>query len=285
MLEFGGELLAGGEAESSTPFGSLPKRLSQRFERSEAMLTRCESMFGRKLAAGAHQIGPSRRALGQGGYSRSYLFEDKNGRLTLVDTGWDKGARTILRYLDDIGRSPQEIEYIALTHSHRSHLGGLARLVQLSGAKVRCHADEAAVIEGRRRSHPIRLWPPFPVRLYLFRIISHLPIMKHVPCEVDKDHPLGEHCDEHCRVGPLTVLHTPGHTPGHLAFSYGNTLVVGDSVATWPWFMPGWPGFNLNEAQYRQSLKRLVGLSPEIVCPGHGDAIVENTAERLRGLV
>jgi glyoxylase-like metal-dependent hydrolase (beta-lactamase superfamily II) len=238
-------------------------------------------MFGRELAPGAHQIGPSRRALPQGGYSRAYLFEGNNGRLTLVDTGWDGKAKTILRYLDDIGRSPQEIEYIALTHSHRSHLGGLARLVELSGAKVRCHASEAPVIEGRRRAHPIRLWPPFPVRLYLFRIISHLPIMNHVPCEVDKAQPLveGSH------VGPLTVLHTPGHTEGHLAFSYGNTLVVGDSVATWPKFGAGWPGFNLEEAEYRRSLMRLVECAPEIVCPGHGDAIVENTAERLRSLV
>ena len=245
------------------------------------MLTTCESMFGRELARGTHQIGPSRWALFQGGSSRAYLFEDDNGRLTLVDTGWDKGAKTILRYLDDIGRSPQQIDYIALTHSHRSHLGGLARLVALSGAQVRCHADEAAVIEGRRRSHPIRLWPPFPVRLYLFRIISHLPIMNHVPCEVDKAHPLVEGSP----IGPLTVLHTPGHTPGHLAFRHGNTLVVGDSVATWPRFGAGWPGFNLKEDEYRESLMRLVELAPEIVCPGHGDAIVENTAERVRGLV
>jgi glyoxylase-like metal-dependent hydrolase (beta-lactamase superfamily II) len=239
-------------------------------------------MFGRELAPGAHQIGPSRRALRQGGYSRAYLFEGDNGRLTLVDTGWDGEAKTILRYLDDIGRSPQEIEYIALTHSHRSHLGGLARLVELSGAKVRCHASEAPVVEGRRRAQPIRLWPLFPVQLYPFRIVSHLPILNHVPCEVDTAHPLGESS----RVGPLTVLHTPGHTEGHLAFSYRNTLlVVGDAVATWPKFGAGWPGFNLDEAEYRRSLMRLVGRAPEIVCPGHGDAIVENTAQRLRDLV
>jgi glyoxylase-like metal-dependent hydrolase (beta-lactamase superfamily II) len=238
-------------------------------------------MFGRELAPGTHQIGPSRWPLLNGGFSRAYLFEGDDGRLTLVDTGWDKGAKTILRYLDDIGRSPQQIDCIALTHSHRSHLGGLARLVALSGATVRCHAKEAAIIEGKKRSHPIRLWPLFPVPLYLFRIVSYLPIMKHVACDVDKAHPLVEGSP----VGPLTVLHTPGHTPGHLAFSCGNTLVVGDSVAAWPRFGAGWPGFNLKEDEYKTSLMRLVALAPEIVCPGHGDAIVENTAERLRGLV
>lgn len=246
------------------------------------MLPDYRSTFGRQLTSGAHQIGPTRRAIFQGGYSRSYLFEGDNGRLTLVDTGWDTKAKTILRYLDDIGRSPAQIEHIVLTHSHRSHLGGLARLVELSGAKVLCHPEEAAVIEGRTRAHPIRLWPLFPVRLYLFRIISHLPVLAHVPSQVDKLNPLLDRT----QIGPLTVLHTPGHTPGHVAFSYRNTLlVVGDAVATWPWFSAGWPGFNRNETQYRQSLLGLVDRAPDIVCPGHGDAIVENTAERVRRLV
>jgi glyoxylase-like metal-dependent hydrolase (beta-lactamase superfamily II) len=243
-----------------------------------------DSTFGRELAPGAHQIGPTWRATRKGGYSRSYLFEGDDDRLTLVDTGWDTDARTILRYLDDIGRSPAQIEYIALTHTHRSHLGGVARLKEFSGAMVRCHETEAPIVEGRRRAHPIRLWPPFPLRLYLFRIISHLPILAHVPCEVDKANALGQGS----RIGPLTVIPTPGHTPGHLAFGYQTEqllLVVGDAVATWPYFSAGWPGFNLDEHEYRRSLKRLVELEPGIVCPGHGDAITDDTANRVRRLV
>src|SRR5918999_236779 len=246
------------------------------------MLPTYQSMFGRELASGAHQIGPTRRAAFQGGFSRCYLFEGNNGRLTLVDTGWDAKATTILRYLDDIGRSPAQIEHIVLTHSHRSHLGGLAHLVELSGAKVSSHLAEAPVIEGRRKAHPIRLWPPYPPVLYMFRIASHLPILAHVPCEVDKRNPLVEGSV----IGPLTVLHTPGHTPGHLAFQYRNTLlVVGDAVATWPYFGAGWPGFNLDEDLYRRSLLRLVDRAPDVVCPGHGDAIVEDAARRVRRLV
>jgi glyoxylase-like metal-dependent hydrolase (beta-lactamase superfamily II) len=248
------------------------------------MTSAFHSMFGRELSPGAHQIGPSRRAIRKGGYSRSYLFEGDDGCLTLVDTGWDTDARTILRYLDDIGRSPAQIAHIALTHSHRSHLGGLARLVELSGATVSCHEEEAPIVEGRRRAHPIRLWPLFPLRLYLFRIVSHLPILAHVPCEVDKTNSLVDGAS----IGPLTVIHTPGHTSGHLAFSYRNgvlLLVVGDAVATWPFFSAGWPGFNRDEHEYRKSLLKLVDLEPGIVCPGHGDAIVEDTAERVQGLV
>jgi glyoxylase-like metal-dependent hydrolase (beta-lactamase superfamily II) len=246
------------------------------------VLTRCNSLFGRELMPGAHQIGPSHRATTQGGYSRSYLFEDDDdgGALTLVDTGWDTEARPILRYLDDIGRSPTKIKHIAFTHSHRSHLGGLALLAGISGAEVWAHKDEVLIIEGKKRAYPIQLWPPVPPVLVPFRIISWLPIFKHRTWKVN------HHLKEGTEVGPLTTLWTPGHTPGHVAFHYRKSLlVVGDAVATWPRFGAGWPGFNRDEKEYRKSLLRLVRCSPDIVCPGHGDAITEDTAERLRTLV
>jgi glyoxylase-like metal-dependent hydrolase (beta-lactamase superfamily II) len=241
--------------------------------------TRVESVFGREIAPGVHMIGPARRGLGKGGYSRSYLFEDDEGKLTLVDTGWDADAGGILRYLDDIGRAPKEIEHIAITHAHRSHLGGVARLAELTGAKVMSHEAEAPIIARKERARPIRLWPLRPVKLLLFRVVSWLPILNHKRCEVDG------YLNDLDTVGPLTVLHTPGHTPGHLVFRYRDSvLAVGDAVATWPKFGPGWPGFNRDERQYRKSLERVIELAPDVVCPGHGDPIVEDTAERLDSL-
>jgi glyoxylase-like metal-dependent hydrolase (beta-lactamase superfamily II) len=243
-------------------------------------LTGGDSRYGREIAPGVHIIGPIRRALPKGGYSKCYLFEGKGDSLTLVDTGWDADARLILGYLDDIGRSPEQITDIALTHAHRSHLGGVARLKELSHATVSCHANEAPIVSGARRAIPIALWPPRPVRLIPFRIISWLPIMKHVPCTVDRTIPDGE------PVGPLKIIPTPGHTSGHLVFSYRDSVyAVGDAVATWPYFGAGWPGFNVDDAQYQDSLRGLIALRPRVVCPGHGEAIVEDTAARLDTLL
>ena len=237
-------------------------------------------MFGRQVAAGVHMMGAIRNGMSKGGYSRSYLFEDGD-ELVLVDTGWDEDASGILRYLDDIGRSPSEIKSILLTHAHRSHLGGVARLAAVTGASVRAHETEAPIIEGEARAKPIALWPPIPPQLIPFRIASRLPFANHKPCEVDPPYLAGGE-----RIGPLTVIHTPGHTPGHLVFRYRDSaLAVGDAVATWPKFGPGWPGFNQDERQYRQSLRRVVELEPDVVCPGHGDAIIEDTAVRLRTLI
>lgn len=236
---------------------------------------------GIELVPGVHALGPSRRGISQGGYSRAYLFEHDDG-LTLVDTLWDDDAHLVLKYLWSLGRTPAEIRHIAITHAHRSHLGGLATLRALSGATVHSHAEEAPIIEGRRAAVPIPLRPLRPVELFPFRLTSHLGIPAHVPCPVDDPG-----LEEGGTVGPLTVLHMPGHTPGNLAFSWDKhrVLAVADTITTWPSFSAGWPGFNLDEALFRESVARVVALAPEILATGHGDPVCERTAERLATLV
>ena len=237
-------------------------------------------VIGCKVTNGVHSIGPTKRGLSKGGYSRCYLFEHHRG-LVLVDTGWDPDAGMILKYLNRIGRSPQDITHIAITHAHRSHLGGLKRLADMSGAQVCSHGTEAPIIDGTMPAHPIRLWPPLPLSLVPFRIISHLPILNHTPRAVDRADLVNGSC-----VGPLEVLHLPGHTTGHLAFRYhGSVIAVGDAVATWPRFAAGWPGFNRDDKRYRVSLVELVELKPKVVAPGHGAPIVTDTAIRLRTLI
>ena len=236
---------------------------------------------GIELVEGVHAIGPSRDGLRQGGYSRAYLFEDTDG-LTLVDTLWDEDAHMILKYLWTIGRSPSDITRIAMTHAHRSHLGGLAMLKALSGATVHSHAAEAPIIEGRQSAAKIPLRPLKPYELVPFRVASQLKLQPHVPCEVDC------HLDEGSTVGSLKVLHLPGHTPGNLAFSWDDdrVLAVADIIMMWPSFRAGWPGFNQDEADFRKSLERVVDLKPEVVCTGHGDPIWgDGTAQRIATLV
>ena len=179
-----------------------------------------------ELVKGVHAIGPSSRGLSQGGYSRAYVFEDEDG-LTLVDTLWDEDAHLILQYLWSIGRTPADIAHIAMTHAHRSHLGGLATMRALSGATVHCHAAEAPIIEGRRPAAKISLWPPLPVELVPFRVASQLGLQPHVPCEVDR-----KDLVEGSTVGSLKVLHLPGHTPGNLAFSWDDDRVLAVAISS-----------------------------------------------------
>jgi glyoxylase-like metal-dependent hydrolase (beta-lactamase superfamily II) len=232
------------------------------------------------MVPGVHAIGPSTRGQSQGGYSRAYLFEDTDG-LTLVDTLWDEDAHMILDYLWRIGRTPNEIKHIVMTHAHRSHLGGLATLKALSGATVHSHAEEAPIIEGRRPAAKIPLTPLVPVELIPIRVASQLGRFPHVRCTVDKPD-----LTEGSTIGSLQVMHMPGHTPGNLTLSWegDRVLAVADIIMQWPSFSAGWPGFNRDEVQFRASLERVVQLRPEVVCTGHGDPIWKN-AGRIADLL
>ncbi|GAH19098.1 unnamed protein product [marine sediment metagenome] len=46
--------------------------------------------------------------------------------LTLIDTGFRGSAPQIMSFIQRLGRSPEEITLIILTHNHLDHAGGLA---------------------------------------------------------------------------------------------------------------------------------------------------------------
>lgn len=227
-----------------------------------------------QVAEGVYSIGVKK-----GGRVHAYLFEQPR-ELTLVDTLFDDDPGPILECIRRIGRSPRDLKHIALTHAHRSHLGGLAILKRLSGAVVYAHEWEADIIAGERLAQPVSMRPRGPLSTYPFRIGLALGRPKHKPCPVDQGLSEGD------QVGPLRVVHIPGHTPGHLAFHWEErgVLAVGDAVATWPRIDAGWPGFNLNEGQYRASLRRLAQIEAEVIAVGHGEPLRERAAERLHGL-
>lgn len=47
----------------------------------------------------------------------------------------------------------------------------------------------------------------------------------------------------------------------------------------------GWPAFNLNEKQHRESIRRMAGFDSEIVAVGHGEPIRSGGERHVRDLV
>jgi glyoxylase-like metal-dependent hydrolase (beta-lactamase superfamily II) len=227
-----------------------------------------------ELAPGVHSLGDTK-----GGRVRAFLVD--HGELTLVDTLFENDARGVLAAMRAIGRRPDELTRIVLTHAHRSHLGGLAALKRATGATVLAHEWEADIVSGERRAQPVTLRPTQSLRIIPFQLGLALGRPKHVPCPVDAA------LEDDEAIGPLQVLHAPGHTPGHLALHWPErgVLLAGDAIATWPEFCPGWTAFTLNHAQQAASLHRFAALEPRVVGVGHGDAIVEDAADRVRSLL
>jgi glyoxylase-like metal-dependent hydrolase (beta-lactamase superfamily II) len=231
------------------------------------------------------QILPGLHSLGgrSGGRVRAFLIDDGK-ELTLIDTLLNKDGRDILDEIRRLGRQPNHVKRIILTHAHQSHLGGLAALKRATGARVYSHEWEADIIAGKRKVEvppTTGFWPQKPLQVYPLQVAFVLGLGMPAPCDVDQNLKDGD------IVGPLTVLHAPGHTPGSMAFYWTEkrALVVGDIVVTWPEVALGWPQITLDNKQNRESVGKICDITKaEILCVGHGEPVVHGGARVMRDL-
>ena len=225
------------------------------------------------------QAAPGLYSMGQslGGNVHAFLLDDGK-ELTLIDTLFDTDAHRIIAQVEAIGKRVQDIKHIILTHAHRSHLGGLARLKELSGAQIYAHEWESDIISGDRPSQPVSLWPQPPYQAYYLQVGQYFDLSKHVPVTVDN------YVHEGDQIGPVKVIFAAGHSPGHLAFYWPErqALIAGDAVCTWPYLMLGWKGFLLNPKQHQQSLYKMAEYDAQVMCVGHGEPIISGAATVLR---
>src|SRR3954447_23325782 len=79
------------------------------------------------------------------------------------------------------------------------------------------------------------------------------------------------------RLGPFAVIATPGHSHDHVSLLWGRVLFAGDVVlGSGSVFVGGEEG---SMAAYLDSLRRLLALDLQAICPGHGPVVVEPRAK------
>jgi glyoxylase-like metal-dependent hydrolase (beta-lactamase superfamily II) len=79
------------------------------------------------------------------------------------------------------------------------------------------------------------------------------------------------------QVGPFSVIPTPGHSPDHVSLLFGRVLFSGDTVlGEGSVFVGGEEG---SMSAYLDSLRRLMALDLEAICPGHGPVVWEPRAK------
>jgi len=228
-----------------------------------------------KLTEGIHYLNQDK-----GGHVHAFLLDDGNG-ITVIDALFDTDANMILDEIRAMGRQVSDLKNIIATHAHRSHIGGMAELKRQSNAKVYAHEWEIDIIEGKREATKVSIWPKAPLAAYPLQLGLALGIDGHKPCAVDQS------LKEADRVGPLTIISTPGHTPGCLSFHWPEkkALFVGDVVVTWPRVEAGWAGLTLDMRQNVRSVGKLSDFDNiEILGVGHGEPIAQGGVEVLKTL-
>ncbi|HUF77083.1 MAG TPA: subclass B3 metallo-beta-lactamase [Longimicrobiales bacterium] len=151
------------------------------------------------------QIGEGLYYVGTAGLA-AYLFTSEEGHI-LVDAPLDENVDRIVANIRAIGFDPADIEIQLASHAHFDHVGGLARMGDLTGADlVLSEADARFVGEGRDFGVPgLDGYPPARAD----RTIRHL---------------------ESVELGPwrLTAHVTAGHTAGCTSWS-GDVTIQGRS--------------------------------------------------------
>lgn len=200
--------------------------------------------------------------------------------LTLVDTGFRGSAPQIIDFIRRLGRSPEEITLIILTHNHLDHAGGLAELKRLTRAKVALHKADVATDESQL---------PYPrvvtklLHIPPFSLVRPLVYVK--PDEVDIPLEGGEVFSP---LGGLEVIPTPGHTPGSISLfaPKKRLLIVGDALNKRYRHIRLPPKMvSTDLPQALDSVERLGQLEFDILCFGHGRPVTSNASAKVKQLI
>jgi glyoxylase-like metal-dependent hydrolase (beta-lactamase superfamily II) len=179
--------------------------------------------------------------------------------VVLVDTGVPGSEAAILAAVQELGRDAADVTDIVITHADGDHVGGLAALVEATGATVWAPAHEADVIEGLApaRSGDVQR-----------------------RASVDRRFEPGETIPLH---GGIETHDTHGHTIGHvsLLLPAGRILIAGDAINNRAG-LGGSPPENTADADdARAAVAALAALRPDTIVFGHGPSIVGGAAAQL----
>ena len=209
-----------------------------------------------------------------------FLIE-AGGDLVLIDAGLKGSPRRITEAIYALGRLPQDVTAIVVTHAHPDHVGGLAEMRRRTGAEVWMHGADAELVA---RGVYGRRFGPGPGRASeaLRRAMNLRP--QYTGPAVPTDHELAG--DDVLPFDGLRALHTPGHTAGHLALLLprdGGVLFVGDAASNMR--HAGVSPLNEDLEGSRRSLERLAALDFEVACFAHGRPLRHGASRAFRDLV
>jgi metallo-beta-lactamase class B len=188
-----------------------------------------------------------------------YLITTPEGHI-LVNTGINDSAPAIRANVEALGFKFSDIKLLLATHGHWDHVGAMAEIKRLTGARMLMHEGDADLLEsGGGQDYR---FPQGRGTIY-------------EPIKVDQRLRNGDKV----RLGgiELTVHHHPGHTKGATSFTYAtreegrtyNVLIVnmptinpGVQVT----FMPGFPEIML---AYKGTIARQKQLKPDVWVSSH----------------
>ena len=198
----------------------------------------------------------------------AYLIFGK--QICLIDCGVFSSEAMIFDYVKKMGRDPQEISMLVLTHSHPDHIGASRSVKKETGCRVAAHIDAQSWIEDVERESKERP-------------IGNFHSLVGGSVKVDLVLSDGDSLDLGNGL-TLEVVHTPGHSRGSVSLLLGEdgALFSGDAVPT----VGGVPIYEdvFSSIRSIRKLNRIKGLEVLLASwddPQHGSRVYEFMDEGL----
>ena len=199
--------------------------------------------YGKTDSAKVERLSPD----GSVSSSISCYIVETQGKKVLFDTGngTERGGM-LLKRLDDIGVSPEDIDLLVITHFHGDHIGGMTEGGKpvFTRAEVYVPEQEYAAwlkMSNQNAKMAMDAMAAYGDRLHRFSYSDTLPL----------------------GIKPMAA---PGHTPGHTVYQMGRLLVVGDLMHGFDLQIQDFgicPSFDMNPEQAIESRKKYVDYARE----------------------
>lgn len=206
------------------------------------------------------------------------LVTGDDDRVLLIDAGYPGDRAAVLGTLAELGRRPEDVAAILLTHAHVDHFGTAIWFAAEHRTPVYCHADEVGharrdyleqVSPAQLARHAWRpRWLRWSAQIAALGALTRagIPTAAALTAELAATLP-----------GAPRPVPTPGHTGGHCSYLVDAVVVSGDALITGhpvsdrvgPQLLPS--VFNHDQARCRASLATLAAVDAELLVPGHGD--------------
>jgi glyoxylase-like metal-dependent hydrolase (beta-lactamase superfamily II) len=221
-------------------------------------------------------------------------FIVKGEKTVIVDTGYPGNEDRILSFLHKNLIKTEDVSLIILTHAHIDHYGSAEQLRTKIKAPIAIHRADAEYIEkginyiGTPTCLSGRILKSFfiGVKGDLMAYPSPIPLPQgegtkgRVKADIVFDD------DENLQEFGINgkVIHTPGHTEGSISLILpSGEAIVGDLMMGGMFFkrVPHYPLFVSDMLRLRESIRKIIQLSPKVIYASHGGPFLPVDAKKL----
>ena len=209
----------------------------------------------------------------------NWVIVQEGAELTLIDAGWKGDTQDVERSIRSLGRRPEDLRAVLLTHAHADHTGALNHLHDEYGLPLYMDAVEVLNAKGEN----IETGGPIDVLKHLYRPqvvrwaseIVRAGGLHHTTSPGAQAFPQQGQLDLPGRPVPIA---TPGHTSGHTSYLLPGVgaVISGDALVSahptlngvGPRLLPA--DFTHDQRTAIRSLDVLRQLDADMFVPGHG---------------